>query len=332
MITWLWLLALAVLVAAVAGSEKWQETVVALLVVSAFIQALFSHYVWWGGGGKILESGTFYAPNQYAGFLLLLAPICLSLLFSSRDFLRTVLMIVVSTFVYGGIVLSGSRWGLVSAAIGGVVTLIAGRFRPRALLIRGAILAAVLVGFLFLMTSRTVAPLYFEASGGSLLGPADAKGEGWLDGLELRLRWARVAFDLGIERPLTGGGLGTFGDRHLELISPDDPWSKFAHNDYLEVFADLGILGALAFFGFSGYVLRQGWRAARSRWANAWTAGLLGGLFGAALHVLLDHDWTYPAFGGAFVIASLMLLSGKNVSDSLSDATRDGPKPVSRLR
>jgi O-antigen ligase len=112
--------------------------------------------------------------------------------------------------------------------------------------------------------------------------------------------WEAVLRMLG-RAPLTGVGLGNF----QRVMARDEPGAdparpqgaNHAHNLFLQVAADLGVVGCVAFMALYGLSLRaayRAWRAGGGRLAM----GLIGGLSAAGLHGMVDAvQWgTKPAF------------------------------------
>ena len=113
LVEWLWLGAEALLVAFVARQRRGRELLGGLLLVAVFAQVFWSSYAWWGSQNPAHQQvGTFYAANQYAGYVLLLAPLCLAVCLLSSSWITAGGAAVASAFLYLGIVLSGSRAGI----------------------------------------------------------------------------------------------------------------------------------------------------------------------------------------------------------------------------
>lgn len=116
-----------------------------------------------------------------------------------------------------------------------------------------------------------------------------------------------VALDLFRAHPVTGGGQGTFGLLYQRTYSiPPGMLLAHAHNLFLNMLAETGLLGAL---GLISLVACAGWAAVR-RWRQAPAgsrlslAGLIAALTGLAVHSLFDTPTTVPA---ASALAALLL-------------------------
>ena len=108
------------------------------------------------------------------------------------------------------------------------------------------------------------------------------------ESVELRTDVARHSVDLVRDFPLLGTGAGSFYNTYLRYRTPRESYWDHAHNDYVEIAADNGLLGL----------------------------GLLGGLVvltgGQALLILLRRRSSLPrgmAFGGLMAIVALAIHS-----------------------
>lgn len=163
-----------------------------------------------------------------------------------------------------------------------------------------------LIGLLILGASFFILPEQYQTRYSSITqSELDESSQGRLDAWEKGLHMA-------IDRPLFGVGINCFGTAHALAYSPESKPSYLrAHSLYVQVLAELGLFGAIAFFAFMIEFLRLNRRAGRrlaaagERWAfeettlKALFAGfavlLLTGVFG---HSLLRRTWyIYAAIG-----------------------------------
>jgi O-antigen ligase len=119
------------------------------------------------------------------------------------------------------------------------------------------------------------------------------------EGYEGRARIAASAFQAGLQFLPFGSGLGTFGDmfRRYQADSPS-VYFDHAHNDYVELFVELGVAGvvaaALALAAYArrwGQLLRQGGERGLERIQLA--AGL--GMLAMLAHGFSDFNFHIPA-------------------------------------
>ncbi|MBW3589097.1 MAG: O-antigen ligase family protein [Actinobacteria bacterium] len=309
LIGWLWLGAVSVLIASHCRGNA-RASLGSALVFAVGIQAFWGFFAWWGGGDPAdTQSGTFYSPNQYAGYLLLLAPLLIApaLLVSPRR--EAAASGSLAAFVCLGVVLSGSRGGMVALGIGALATIgLAARTSVKKALIRSVLLMASTVLMGALLTSPLILnDRSIEPAGGGPLENVALKGSP-SPSLNMRLRWVEGAVRIGAMQPFTGSGLGTYGDMLVQVQEPSWFWSRYAHNHYAEAFAEggalllLGVIAipATALLGSPGFLRRS-----RSP-VEASTIGMAGGLLGGSAHLVIDHDWSFPAFAVTFMVLAAL--------------------------
>jgi len=110
--------------------------------------------------------------------------------------------------------------------------------------------------------------------------------------------WAG-ALAIGLDHPLVGTGLGTFGGafpRYRPLAV--QATYTHAHQDYLQWFAETGFLGVACALLVAGGLILTTVRALRPRaygTGRIMACGLTAGLGGLALHGLVDFNGHMPA-------------------------------------
>ena len=108
--------------------------------------------------------------------------------------------------------------------------------------------------------------------------------------------WGR-ATELIADHLVLGSGLGTFRFGIMRYSPPGHAWWTTAHNEYIEIVCDTGIIGGLlVLVGLVAYTYRI-WRPRifrRSGRAYAW-AGLVAGLAGLLLHSGVSSNLQVPA-------------------------------------
>lgn len=121
-----------------------------------------------------------------------------------------------------------------------------------------------------------------------------------------RVEEARAALRVGLDHPVIGAGPGaaTFTWRQPDGTSLS---ARYAHNEYLQVFAELGLLGAVALVALGCAVIRSIRRTDAAVPADFGRAGAVAGLVAFALHSSMDFLWHIPAI--ALVAAALVGLA-----------------------
>jgi hypothetical protein len=113
----------------------------------------------------------------------------------------------------------------------------------------------------------------------------------------VRLELYRVAAKIAIDSPVFGTGIDTFRQRSAPLISPTlrafFPYffasGENAHNNFLQVLAELGLFGFFAFAWLLVPVLRGMWQRLASRASDGWEPALGLGIAAFLGTCLLGH-------------------------------------------
>lgn len=218
-----------------------------------------------------------FTPNIVAGALAPVVPLCWAVAFT-RDLKARALLLAVSAFLLGVIVLTQSRGALLGIALALAILLV---WRRRGLMWLVPVLALVIAALLLFARPANLADaLLVSDSTGTAAGR-----------LEL---WSRALYML-IDFPYTGIGVGTFQEVVLALypvlLNPPDFPLPHAHNLYLQMGVDYGIPGLVAFAGLVTTTLGSGLKAWRreGQTSGGWrAAGLVTGYIVYLTHGLLD--------------------------------------------
>jgi O-antigen ligase len=99
--------------------------------------------------------------------------------------------------------------------------------------------------------------------------------------------------------PLLGSGFNAFGTAYapFQTIWRSDFIGQ-AHDDYLQVLLDTGLVGAGLFAYVLFRIFQAAWRAAGRA---AFGIGLMGALTALAVHALVDFNWQIPANAATYV-------------------------------
>jgi O-antigen ligase len=122
----------------------------------------------------------------------------------------------------------------------------------------------------------------------------------------------RVATDAFGEKPILGGGAGTYEfawERHRSIAYPVHD----AHSLYLEAFAELGLIGGLLVLALVGALLWTGfsaWRAAAYPQRERYGA-LFATTLAFAVVAAFDWFWEIAAVGAVFFLASAVLIAAR---------------------
>jgi O-antigen ligase len=245
--------------------------------------------------------GWIYGPyvnhNHYAGLMEMLVPLPLVFAFSRHARGRERWATASAAALMGAsIFLSGSRGGMAAFAVQ-LGVLLYFLFRER----RGESTGFLLGGFL-LISIATVAWIGGNQVS-SRIATLDGDRRAELNS-DIRLRIDRDTLTMLAKRPILGWGLGSF-----EYVYPrfrsfyTSQFVDKAHNDYLQLAAETGLLGLCAGVWFLCVTLRCAWGKAH-KWATdingAVSVAVLVGVVGILVHSLVDFNLQIPANAALF--------------------------------
>ena len=245
--------------------------------------------------------GWIYGPyvnhNHYAGLMEMLIPVPLVFAFSHFGNLRKRWIAAsAAAFMAATIFLSGSRGGMIAFAVE-IAIFLALVFRERqkqnAMLLLGGFLVISLAMIAWTGAREVKARIATLAS--------DKHSDLASD---IRLQIDRDILSMTKQRPIMGWGQGTFADVYPRFRSfYADAVVNAAHNDFLQVFTETGILGCGIMLWFLAITLRNALRKSAK-----WTSNLNGtvavaallGISGILVHSLVDFNIQIPANAALF--------------------------------
>jgi len=250
-----------------------------------------------------LSGGWIYGPyvnhNHYAGLMEMLVPIPLVIAVSHLAQEKTRVAAGIGAAVMAGTVfLSGSRGGMlaifVELATLGILLL---RQKKEVRIALGVVaFAVVLISLLVWLGGKELTTRVSSIS-------TEARGE--ISG-GMRLNIDRDATKMFAHRPLLGWGLGTFPVVYPQFRSfYTNFFVNEAHNDYLQLLAEMGVLGFATMSWFLFIVFRQ-----VRRKTHKWTKDISGavtlacglGVLGILIHSLVDFNLQIPANAALFYV------------------------------
>ena len=124
--------------------------------------------------------------------------------------------------------------------------------------------------------------------------------EGFFGSLTVRVNYWRAGLGMLRDYPVFGSGLGTFGTLYAKYKLPQGREVQLAHNNYLQVWTEMGILGIVSFLWLWAVFLKRGWRlihrlgAVGCRSEAAVAIGCYVGVVAFLIHSLVDFDLYVP--------------------------------------
>jgi O-antigen ligase len=130
-----------------------------------------------------------------------------------------------------------------------------------------------------------------------------------------RAHFWSVTLDMIKANPVLGTGLGAFGVMYTRYDSRNGLFRlEQAHNDYLQVFSDAGVVGGALALAFVVLLFYRGFVRARSRdnFRRGVALAALGGCFGVLVHSFFDFTLHTTSNALLFlVLAALATLNGR---------------------
>lgn len=258
-------------------------------------------------------SGFYVCPNHLAGMLEILGIFAVSIVCWSRwPTWGKLLAGYAAGVCYLGVVLSGSRAGylstIISCLVVGTLSLI--------ILVRASAKVFLRVGGALIVAGIVIgAAIFFSVHQSDYLSSRadNVLGQNLQDpSSELRMALWRAAIQQWALRPVVGTGSGTYlyygRQFRADWVQGGDP--SHAHNDYVQMLAEYGLVAAAGFLLFLAIHLRRGWKTfsrlgpkriagsiAPSFLSNglALNIGALGAVSASIVHSIVDFSLHIPA-------------------------------------
>lgn len=317
---WLQMLMLTVIIVQMLPGQRWRW-LVGGLVMAGVANAIVGLYEFFGGSGALhllinnrffRAFGTFGQPNPFGGFMGLLAPIALmsalgyALRFrESRSRLDGCLLLfytLACLILFCGVIVSWSRGAWLGVVVStGVMILALPHSTVKGMMLAGA--ASLFIALLWFsgvlpqsvvarISSSTEEFFAFEDVRGVDISPENYP-------VVERLAHWQAALNMAREYPWLGVGLGGYEIAYPQyrLINWHEPLGH-AHNYYLNIFAEGGIIGLLAYGKLWVILFILSWRVRRHPdMLSRFTAiGILGAWVYLSIHSLFDNLYVNNLF------------------------------------
>ncbi len=265
-------------------------------VVIAGWLCLIGLFVFWGANNSALRwSSTFYWPNPFAAFLLLVLPIEVSRYVHAAATREALAHGAFSVLLAGSLLLTYSRGAWVSLLV--VIPLAALTIRPAAwtrVVSRLALVGLVTAVVVAVLTRSPGTPPAVE----ELIGRAASISDAGDYSLQGRLNFWRAGLGIFVDHPVVGTGPGTFNAVHAAYQRDVRYYARDAHSLYVQTASEEGVVG-LAALALMLAALAATWVSALRAWSKTDTYPLVVGMgLGLAaffVHSGLDMDWMFPA-------------------------------------
>ena len=282
----------------------------------AILQSVLSPLKIYGIYEAAAPFGSFVNRHNFAAFMEMASALPLGLLFVgavSKD--KRLLYITAVALMGVSLLLSGSRGGLI-AFLSGIIFLV--------LLVTGTknkTQLALKLGLAVLLLVAVVGGAILVGGDTSLTRVADTAVSGDLTTGRSNI-WSVTLSVIKANMPL-GAGLGAFGVAY----TPHDTMSGLerveqAHNDYLQVLADAGLVGLVigGFFLFRLFVLGREALSVRNTYRRGIAFGAMAGVFAILVHSIFDFVLHITAISVMFlVLLTLLEASRRSYDDDIEE-------------
>jgi putative inorganic carbon (HCO3(-)) transporter len=348
LVKWVEVLALYVLAANVM-TGRWKKALVAVLLGTGALAALHGifQFLFQIGPeefilfGRFMRAhGTFEQPNPYAGYLGLTLPLAIGLVFAvivpmGRRVSSRWLVYAGGTgaLIAIAVVMSWSRGAWLGIAAAGGVMLVAVAARSGRAAVLGVVFAVLLAYLLLAGGASLLPPSIVQRFSDFVpyLGVADVRGVEITDAnfavVERMAHW-QAAIEMWTDRPWLGVGIGNYEVVYARYSLPLWPVALgHAHNYYLNIGAEAGIIGLLAYLVLWGAALLQSWKATRHArdWNWGMALGVLGVIVHLSIHNLFDNLFVHAMYLQVAILLGL-LASLKNAPQDSDDIPMSGER------
>ncbi len=270
--------------------------------------------------------GPFVNCDHFAGFVELIAPLGLALLLFRSWRREQLTLLLLFTFVpIGALILSASRGGIIGLVLElSLLALLSRAHRIGRKQLVGAAAIALVAGSFIVWLGVSKAIQRFE----QLTHEGISR--------ELRVSMYHDTGRIILDHPTVGTGLGT-------LVAVYPRYASFyngltvdhAHNDYLELLSDTGLIGGICGLSFIGLLFWQGLaslQSARDSFARATVAGSLAACAGLLLHSLVDFNLHIPSNALIFLLLASTATANLNVAIRGNRPSSSWLEPAEKLK
>jgi O-antigen ligase len=324
-------------------SPRRLRLVARLVVIFGFLLAVYGlmqHFInprtifWVREPQQAEPFGPYINRHHFAGYMELTLAMPLGLLFAGaigRE--KVALYAFASAIMAVALVMTNSRGGMVSmvceimflAVVAAVAMRRRGRGeerRDRSSRIRAA-LVSVGLGFA-LIVAVFFGVLYFggEDALGRLVGTVNSA-----DPTTGRAHFWRGALGVIEDHPLLGAGLGAFSAVYPRYDTGNGTYRlEQAHNDYLQILSDAGVVGGLLGLAFIAVLFWTALRRMQShdRFRRGVALGALAGCAGALVHSFFDFTLHTTANGLLFLVLAALATADSRVEEPEASSRRGG--------
>ena len=303
------------------------QVLVRTIMIFGFFLALFgltqsfnspTKVYWMRELNQITAFGPFINRHHFAGYMELTIALPLGLLLAGAiDKQKWILYLFLAGLMGVALVMTASRGGIISVVAEIVFLVIVtaiwrkhGERRRVGSRVKGIATRVGLAGALIFGLFLGVMLLGGEFSLNRFIDSVNTD-----DPTTGRAHFWSVTLDMIKANPMLGTGLGAYGVMYTRYDTRNGLYRlEQAHNDYLQVFSDAGVVGGVLALAFVVLLFYRGFGKARSRdnFRRGVALAALGGCFGVLVHSFFDFTLHTTSNALLFlVLAALATLNGR---------------------
>ncbi len=279
--------------------------------------------------------GPFINRHHFAGYMELALALPLGLLFSgaiAKE--KRIIYLFAAGLMAVALIMTNSRGGIISMGAEILFIVVMGlggrRSRHRSTSVKtgirsAAVKAGLALGLVVALFIGVVA-LGGEDALNRVVGTVNSD-----DPTTGRAHFWNVTLDIITNHPVIGTGLGAFGVVYTGYDSRNGLYRlEQAHNDYLQVLSDGGIVGALIGLFFIVNLFRMGFnrRESRDEFRRGVATGAMAGCFAVLVHSFFDFTLHTPSNALLFLILAAVATMNGRVEDVQHRRKRSRPRPT----
>lgn len=346
---WLKWVIIAVFIWHISLSEQlsWQWLIYVILA-SALANALVGLYIFFGGsgadhlviGGRFFRAfGTFGQPNPFGGFMGISLPLSMMGIYSQlsiiwqqyrkdkrfpiRPIILLTTFIIVSIILFAALIASWSRgaWLGFIIAMGVMAFAIPQRLSISMSVSFALILLVIGLWFGGLIPQSIISRLTTAAT--DFVTIDDIRGVDITSvnyAVVERIAHWQAAINIAEVNPYAGVGLGNYEIvyNNYRLLNWKEPLGH-AHNYYLNILAETGIIGVLVYLAFWMRIFTLTWQSRYhpDTFSRSIAIGLLGAWTYIAIHSIFDNLYVNNLFLQIGLLLSILAILHQQVSDTI---------------
>jgi len=240
-----------------------------VFVISGFISAFWGLVDPAQAGQRLY--GTMGQPNNFAIAMAACLPLTLGLLNLEKGSLKRLFLVIMLAVIAYGLILSGSRGGLISALLALFLFVLTQKNK---------IFWVTLVGFIAVI-GLLIMPAEIKQRVGLAPSPSDPEMG---NSTERRETYQIFGLKLWQENPVLGVGFDGFAEAYTRSeyrFLQKNATKRVAHNTYLEILTGTGLVGFIPFIALLALSLYKTWRYAGYRKLHPDAATISAGIFAA---------------------------------------------------